>query len=337
MSNLARVKDLFVKALPELKAAAPKHITAERMIKVLTASMTKTPALAEASPSSLLIALMTATELGLEPNTPLGHGYIVPQKVNGRQEAMFVPGYRGLVYLAVLSGQVLDVRSQVVRTKDEWTFKDGRGGVQWSWAPSEEEDRGPVRLVYAAADLAGGREHIEVMTFAQIERIRKAAPSARGRSSPWDNHWEEMARKTAIKRLCKHLPMSTERGDLLMRAVELDNRIESDVDTDSGAAAAELVASVMGEAARQAEADAMSDVADQPADVAAPQLQQSTTTPVDIAPTQAQSVAQQVRANTKKKDAPAPAPANDGPREPTAVEKAAAERRAREGGDGPQE
>jgi recombination protein RecT len=223
------IKSLFDRALPELQKAAPRHITADRLIKVAAASLSRVEHLSECTQSSLLIALMTATELGLEPNTPLGHAYILPYKntqAGGIYEAQFIPGYRGLVYLAFQSGEVNDIRSAVVKVGDTWRYRDARGGVDWEFAPSEAEDREEqaTRLVYAVASMKGGNEHIEVMTRAQINAIAASSAGARSQKSPWHNHWEEMARKTVIKRLCKHLPLSPERSDLVLRAVEVDNR-----------------------------------------------------------------------------------------------------------------
>ncbi len=240
-TRITTVRGMFEKALPELKRAAPRHITAERMIKVMTASLSRVFKLAECTPQSLLLALMTATELGLEPNSPLGHGYILPvwNSRAGVNEAQFWPGYRGLIYLAFQSGEVTDIRSCAVREGDLWRYRDTRGGIDWEWAPAdldesdEAREARRIRRVYAAASMTGDREHIEVMSTAEIERIRKRAPSSRSkRETPWDTDWEQMARKTVIKRLCKYLPLSTEKTELLARAIEVDNAASGDAADD---------------------------------------------------------------------------------------------------------
>lgn len=52
----------------------------------------------------------------------------------------------------------------------------------------------------------------------QIELVR--AQSKAGNNGPWVTHWEEMAKKTAIRRLFKYLPVSIE----IQRAVSMDEK-----------------------------------------------------------------------------------------------------------------
>ena len=64
------------------------------------------------------------------------------------------------------------------------------------------------------------------MTRKQIDRIRdthsKAAISAakKRRSSIWTDHFEDMAKKTVIRKLFKYLPVSIE----IQRAVSMDEK-----------------------------------------------------------------------------------------------------------------
>jgi recombination protein RecT len=314
--RISTVKDLFGKASGDLRAVAPKHITPERMIKVAVASLSRVPNLAECTPHSLLIALMTATELGLEPNTPLGHSYIVPLKNKGVYEAQFWPGYRGLVYLAFQSGEVIDIRSSVVKQlndkdRDHWFYKDGRGGIQFEWTPSEHPDREdwPVRCVYAAATMRNDREHLEVMTRAQINAIYKASPAGRGGfSSPWDAHWEEMARKTVIKRLCKHLPLATEKTELLARAIEVDNAQSGD--DENGVIA--TLASSLSESSQEAAQAATASAPNIPAET--PQLPQDTRVKVpEEAPPKEAAPAKPSRAEEARSQIKAPRKAQEPP------------------------
>ena len=63
---------------------------------------------------------------------------------------------------------------------------------------------------------------MEVMFKNDIEKIRKSSKSASSSYSPWTTHYEEMARKTVIRRLCKYLPSSPE----LNQAVILDEKAD---------------------------------------------------------------------------------------------------------------
>lgn len=79
-------------------------------------------------------------------------------------------------------------------------------------------DRGKVTHVYAVAKLKGGGVQFEVMSRAEIEKIRQASKA--GNTGSWSTHWDEMAKKTVIRRLFKYLPLSIEAA----RAVEIDEK-----------------------------------------------------------------------------------------------------------------
>lgn len=80
---------------PEIARALPRHMNPDRMARLATTVLRQTPALARTTPESFLGALMTASQLGLEPG-PLGEAYFVPYG----NACTFIPGYRGLVKLA---------------------------------------------------------------------------------------------------------------------------------------------------------------------------------------------------------------------------------------------
>jgi recombination protein RecT len=69
----ATVKKFFEANKGTLLALLPKHFDAERMLKLALGALRTTPKLANASNASLLGAVVTCAQLGLEPNTPLGH------------------------------------------------------------------------------------------------------------------------------------------------------------------------------------------------------------------------------------------------------------------------
>lgn len=64
------------------------------------------------------------------------------------------------------------------------------------------------------------------MSRAEVESIR--AKSKAGGSGPWVDHFEEMAKKTAIRRLFKYLPVSVE----MARAVTMDEQAEAGLPQD---------------------------------------------------------------------------------------------------------
>ena len=95
----------------QLALAVPKHLSADRMARIAATEVRKTPALLNTTPASFLGAVMQSAQLGLEPGSALGQAYLVPY---GNQ-CQLILGYRGMIDLARLSGQVLSLKSYAVR------------------------------------------------------------------------------------------------------------------------------------------------------------------------------------------------------------------------------
>lgn len=229
--RMKTIKSLAERSREQLAQALPKHLTVDRMLKVFYSALSRPDAkgetpLLECSPLSLLMSLMRAAELGLEPNTGLGLSYLVPYR-NARtrqRECQLIPGYRGLVQLARQSGAVRSVEARVVREKDAFKLAYGLDQVL-EHAPFLDGDPGRLRLVYAVAHLVEGDPVVEVMSRAEIDAIRARSKMPDG---AWASDYEEMARKTVIRRITKFLPASTdpqhERARAALEAaVEIDN------------------------------------------------------------------------------------------------------------------
>ena len=205
------VKTLLDKSKSAIASRLPKHVTADRLMKVALTAINKTPALLACTQDSLLMSIMQAAELGLEPGGALGEGYLVPYG----KTCQFIPGYRGLISLARRSGQIISLEAHVVHAEDAFTFELGLESKLVHVPNLEKDDAGPLRFVYAVAKLQGGGVQFEVMSRAQVEAIRKRSKA--GNNGPWVSDYEEMARKTVVRRLFKYLPVSVE----LAQALEL--------------------------------------------------------------------------------------------------------------------
>lgn len=146
---------------------------------------------------------MQSAQLGLEPGSALGQAYLVPY---GNQ-CQLILGYRGMIDLARRSGQVLSLNAYAVREGDEFNYQLGLH-PDIHHVPSCEADRvkKPITFVYAVATLRGGGYQFEVMSRAEVEAVKAKAKS----KNIWNNYFEEMAKKTVIRRLFKYLPVSIE-------------------------------------------------------------------------------------------------------------------------------
>lgn len=214
----------------QMVLALPKSMTADRLTRIVMTECRKTPALLKCAPESFYGAVLQCAALGLEPGSALGHCYLLPfgngKDRSGRPNAQLIIGYRGMIDLARRSGQIISLQAWTVHAQDTFNYQLGlEPDIQH--VPASTADRGPVTHVYAVAKLKGGGVQFEVMSRAEIEKVRSTSKA--GNSGPWASHWEEMAKKTVIRRLFKYLPVSIE----AVRAVEIDEK------TDRGEATTE--------------------------------------------------------------------------------------------------
>lgn len=207
----------------QMAMALPKTMTAERLTRIVMTECRKVPALLNCAPESFFGAVLQCAQLGLEPGNALGHCYLLPfgngKAKDGRPNCQLIIGYRGMIDLARRSGQILSINAYCVHQSDDFSYELGLH-PDIHHVPASVADRGPVSHVYAVAQLKGGGVQFEVMSRAEIEEVRKTSKA--GQSGPWSSHWEEMAKKTVIRRLFKYLPVSIE----AVRAVEADEKAD---------------------------------------------------------------------------------------------------------------
>lgn len=197
------VVDLVQSMQKQFEIALPKHINSERFVRIAITSIRQNPKLAKCSQESLLGALMTSAQLGLEPGI-LGQAYLIPYKDN----VQFQIGYKGMIELLRRSGQLSDIYACEIRKNDDFQItlglhRDIKHNINFN------EDRGEVVGYYAVAVLKDGANSFEFMTKKQVEEHRKKFSKA-GNNSPWETDFDEMAKKTVIKKLLKYLPVSVE-------------------------------------------------------------------------------------------------------------------------------
>lgn len=216
----------------QIKAALPRHMTAERMARIATTEMRKVPKLGQCDPMSFLGAVIQCAQLGLEPGNALGHAYILPfdkrEKVGGqwktvRTEAQVIIGYRGMIDLARRSGQIVSIDARAVYEGDKFSCVlglDAKIEHEPDWQNSNRADASKLRFVYAVAKLKDGGVQFDVMSRAEVEGIRARSKSAD--NGPWVTDFAAMAVKTVVRRLFKFLPVSIE----MQTAVGLDEMAE---------------------------------------------------------------------------------------------------------------
>lgn len=209
---------LMEKMKGEITRALPRHVTPDRFMRVCLTEIRKNPKLMQCEPMSFIGAIVQCSQLGLEPGSGLGHAYLIPFRNNNKNitECVFVPGFKGYIDLARRSGKITSIAARLVHEKDQFSYAYG-DDEKIVHIPSNDPDPGRITYVYAIAKFKdGGDPQREVMTRAQIDKVYKKYV---GKNPLWDEHFDEMARKTAIRRLAKYLPLSPE----MSQAIEADD------------------------------------------------------------------------------------------------------------------
>ncbi len=211
------------KSWPTIEAAIPKHLTPARMLRIARTAIRANPTLMECPPETILESIVEASVLGLECDGALGQAYLVPfyNKKTRRKECQFLPGYKGLEKLAYQAAGVI-IDTDIICENDEYRWEKGTS-PSLKHRPRLDGDRGEVIAVYATASFPDGRYRFDIMAPAEIEEVRNGSQAKDGPA--WRNHWAEMAKKTVIRRLCKHLSLSPE----LTRAAMVDEYAEAGV------------------------------------------------------------------------------------------------------------
>jgi len=214
---------------------------ADRFCANLISLVNKTPGLKKCSPRSVVTAALLGETLNLNPAPALGQFYVIPYGA----EATFVIGYRGLLQLAIRSGEFKRFNAVTIRQ-----------GELVSWNPLTEEFRAnitededvratkPIIGFWAMFETVNGFRKETYWTINKLQDYAErysngnyrrkthaefeadaAKPGADLRSlqkkyGPWYIHFETMAYKTLFRSLLKFAPMSTE----LMKASAGDER-----------------------------------------------------------------------------------------------------------------
>lgn len=227
----------YIKAMePAIKKALPSVITPERFTRMVLSALSSTPKLAECSPQSFLAAMMTAAQLGVEPNTALGQAYLLPYRNHGQMECQFQLGYKGLIDLAYRSGEVSVIQAHTVYENDVFEYELGMD-PKLRHVPAKA-DRGEAVAYYAMFKTKDGGYGFEVMSVDDVQRhAQRYSKSYGSGSSPWRSNFDEMAKKTVLKRALKYAPLKSD----FVRGVAQDETIKAELSDEMYAVPDETV------------------------------------------------------------------------------------------------
>ena len=209
LTPIEEVRGALTKMGNQFQMVLPPQIPLDRFIRVAMTAVQTKPSLLEANRQSLYAACMKAAQDGLLPDGK--EAALVPFK----GQVQYMPMVGGVLKKIRNSGELVSISAHVVYAADEFTFWVDDDGEHIKHVPFLEADAGDIRLVYAIAKTKDGGVYIEVMTLRQIEQVRSVSRAKD--DGPWVTWWEQMAKKSALIRISKRLPMSTDAEEMIER------------------------------------------------------------------------------------------------------------------------
>jgi recombination protein RecT len=233
------VYDLINAMKPEIARALPKHMDADRLLRIAVTAIRVNPKLQLCTQESLLAGVMTSAQLGLEPNTPLQQAFLIPYNNNvkvgdkwqERMDVQFQLGYQGVLDLAYRTAQYKDIYAEGVYSKDVFEYRLGLNR-DLIHEPCEDEDKGDLTHVYAVYHTKNGGFDFKVWTVARIRKhakqFSKSYEKAKGAWQASDASFLGMCKKTVLLDLLKYGPKSIEYA----KQLSTDETIKHDIAVD---------------------------------------------------------------------------------------------------------
>lgn len=221
LSTPKEFRDFMSRNRSAIEAALPKHLNADRMLRISQTCFSTTPKLRQCTGQSILRSIIVASQIGLEPGIA-GQGYLIPYG----KTCTFVPGWQGLVGLLNNSGRATAWTGAVFEG-DEWDFQLGSHPKCVHRPGPNFGDSDKLRWVYACGQVNGSE--MPVVEAWPIDRVWKHRDRFNkvGRDHYSYVHPEMYARKVVLLQVLKYMP----------RSIELNNALTASNAAEAGATA----------------------------------------------------------------------------------------------------
>jgi recombination protein RecT len=204
----------------QIARVVPKHLTADRVVRVVLTAMIKNPLLLQCSSQSVCLSILALSQLGLEPDGRNAH--LIPYNTKKKDgsfgyECQFQLDYKGIVELVMRSGLVSYIHADKVCEGEEFVVNLGqieKHNVDY------RSTRGTPYAYYCIIVFKDGTKKSEIMTLEEVKAVRARSKSAT--SGPWVTDFDEMAKKTVFKRGSKWVSISSE----IRQAIDEDSERE---------------------------------------------------------------------------------------------------------------
>jgi len=183
----------------QVELCLPKHLSPERFCRIAITALTRVPKLADCTQASFFGSLLTLSQYGLEPDGR--HAHLIPYG----KECTLIIDYKGLVNLIYRNKDVDNVYASVVCENDSFVFDCGQIKEH---KIDFRNKRGEMYAAYAIVRMKTGSVLADCMSREEIEAVRKRSRASG--NGPWATDFNEMAKKTVLRRLSKLVPLPSE-------------------------------------------------------------------------------------------------------------------------------
>lgn len=151
--------------------------------------------------TSLQNAIINVAAIGISLNPANKHAYLVPRD----KKVCLDISYMGLIHLAMSTGSIKWAQCKLVHEGDTYESNGLDHAPTHKYNPFGS--RGNVIGGYCTVKTADGDYLTEEMSRADIDAIMQRSQGYKsGKQTPWKTDYNEMARKTIVKRASKYWP-----------------------------------------------------------------------------------------------------------------------------------
>jgi len=233
------LKDWIQEKRPEIASALPKNWDVGAMESALVNALRANPNLAACTPISFVCAMLTAAQLGLKPNTPLGQCYIIPywnSKIK-RYEAQFQLGYKGIIEMGYRTDTIMEIYAEKVKVGDFLEYQKGterflhHREYPERWEYDKKTGEPLISHYYAVYKTIKGGMGFSIWTKEQVMKHKERySPAARKDAfSPWSTTEDLMGQKTLLKDVLRYAPLSEQDRRILTADESVKKEISSDM------------------------------------------------------------------------------------------------------------
>lgn len=203
MMNMLLSKEGFQKRFDELLGKrAPQFVSS--VVGLMNADSALKEAFHDA-PVTIIQSALQAASFDLPINPALGYAYIVPfrnGKNDGKMEAHFIMGYKGMLQLALRTGVYKKINVVDVRTGELKSYDRLREDIELEFIEDEDErEKLPVIGYVGFFQMINGMEKLIYMSVKQLEAHEKKYRQGKYMSKGWRDNPDAMMRKTMLRQL----------------------------------------------------------------------------------------------------------------------------------------